>query len=248
MERINEIAQCIAEVRTRITEAAQVAGRDPGKVTLVAVTKTHPARLVAAAFAAGVRDVGENRLQEAEEKSGLLAAERGRLRWHLIGPLQRNKARKAAALFDMVHSVDSLSLAEALNRHVEADSLVGLHRLPVLLQISLAGEPQKAGFVLHNGQQDQANFPTFLREVEAIIDLRHLDLQGLMTVPPFDPDPEASRRYFAQLRDLRDDLARRYPHINWQHLSMGMSGDFPVAVEEGATLVRVGSAIFGARG
>ncbi len=242
------IAVRIAAIQGRIAVAAQAAGRSAAEITLVAVSKTHPARLVAAARAAGVVDFGENRVQEADEKIELLAADRARLRWHLIGPLQRNKARRAAALFDLIHTLDSVELATALQRHVEANSLAGQRRLPVLLQVSLAGEAQKSGFVLTNGLADTARLSAWYAAVEAILALPQLEVQGLMTVPPFAADPAAARPFFAQLRALRDDLAQRYPAAQWSQLSMGMSNDFEVAIAEGATLVRVGTAIFGGRG
>jgi PLP dependent protein len=243
---MDTIVQRIDIVRDRIASAAQRAGRQPDEVTLIAVTKTHPARLVAQAFAAGVCDVGENRVQEAAEKIALMSAERARMRWHLIGHLQRNKAKQAAANFDMVHSLDSLRLAETLSYQVESQSLAGQRRLPVLLQVNVSGEASKEGFALPGGV-DSPDLSVFLAEVEPILALPHLEVQGLMTIAPWGDDPEAARPTFRTLRLVRDMLARRFPQIDWRHLSMGMTDDFEVAVEEGATLVRVGRAIFGSR-
>lgn len=189
--------------------------------------------------------MGENRVQEASEKMELMSAERARIRWHLIGHLQRNKAKQAAH-FDMVHSIDSLRVAEALSHQVEAQSLVGQRRLPVLLQINVSGEASKEGFDLPGGIA-HPGLPSLLAEVERILALPHLEVQGLMTIAPWGDDPQAARPTFRALRLLRDELARRFPAFSWHHLSMGMTDDFEVAIEEGATLVRVGRAIFGSR-
>lgn len=236
----------IASIYERIGAAAVRAGRDPGAVTLVAVTKTHPAEIVRAAAAAGVRDVGENRVQEAGEKYAECASEP--LRWHLIGHLQRNKARRAAEIFDLIHSVDSLRLAETLDRYVAEGARGSLDaRLPILLQVNVAGETQKEGFDLPGGRANQAQMPGFIEAVARIVALEHIEVRGLMTIAPYVEDPEQVRPVFRALRELRDELALRFPAA-WHDLSMGMTGDFEVAVEEGATLVRVGRAIFGERG
>jgi pyridoxal phosphate enzyme (YggS family) len=227
------IAERVAAVRERIARAADRAGRAPGDVTLVAVSKTFPASAVREAFAAGVRDFGENKVQEAEEKAPALA-ELGRegLRWHLVGHLQSNKARKAAALFDRIHSVDDPVLGPRLEK-----AAAERHRvLPVLVQVDLAGEATKFGL------DEERLFPT----LEGLRGLKAVHVDGLMVLPPFQEDPEASRPYFRRLRELRDQ-ARERNLLTGSHLSMGMSHDFEAAVEEGATLVRVGSAIFGDR-
>lgn len=237
------IAQRIEAVHERMATAARRAGRDPAAITLVAVTKTHPPEIIAQAIAAGVRHLGENRVQEAQAKITALAAERQRVTWHLIGHLQRNKAKTAAGLFDTIHSLDSLRLAETLNRQLEAQN----RRLPVLLQVNVSGEASKEGFDLPGGPENQAHLPIFLAEVKQILALAHLQVQGLMTIAPLVSDPEEARPVFATLRQLRDLLARRFPSADWHHLSMGMTDDFEVAIEEGATLVRVGRAIFGER-
>jgi pyridoxal phosphate enzyme (YggS family) len=236
------IEQRIARVRERITEAARHAGRSPDEVTLVAVTKTHPPEAVAAALAAGIADMGENRVQEASEKIVALAAQREAIRWHLIGHLQRNKARLAAELFDMVHSLDSLRLAEALARHTPAG-----RALDVLLQVNVSGEASKEGFDLPGGVENSAALPAFLADVGRIVALPGLRVRGLMTVAPWGSDREAARPTFRALRLLRDELARRFPQGDWSQLSMGMTDDFAVAIAEGATIVRVGRAIFGER-
>lgn len=248
------IPGAIAQIRERIAAAARRAGRDPAEVTLIAVTKTHPPELAAEAVAAGVLDLGENRVQEAAAKIAALAGLSPRPRWHLIGHLQRNKARLAAQLFDMVHSVDSLRLAEALDRQ-RADvspqpSALGPwpSALPILLQVNVSGEASKEGFDLPGGLANQAGLARLLPEVEGILALPHLQVRGLMTIAPYSDDPEAARPTFRALRELRDELARRYPQARWEALSMGMTGDLAVAIEEGATLVRVGRAIFGERG
>jgi PLP dependent protein len=241
------IVERIESIRQRIAAAAQRAGRAPDAITLIAVTKTQSARLVAQAIAAGVYDLGENRVQEAAEKIELLIAERARLRWHLIGHLQRNKARLAVEHFDLIHSVDSLKLAEALNRMVDERSLAGQHRLPILLQVNVSGEASKEGFDLPGGHANAPAFDKLLAELEPLLALPYLEVCGLMTIAPYAERAEAARPTFHRLRELRDELARRYSHARWDALSMGMTDDFEVAIEEGATLVRVGRAIFGDR-
>ncbi len=241
------IAENIARVRERIEAAATRTGRDPAVITLIAVTKTHPAEVVEAAITAGVHDLGENRVAEAAEKRPRVRGRDG-VRWHLIGHLQRNKARKAAALFDLIHSLDSLRLAQTLDRQLREDATREVSpRLPVLLQVNIAGEAQKEGFDLPGGKDNRAAYDTFTRDVAGILALMALDVRGLMTIAPYTSDSEAARPVFRQLRELRDDLAVRFPQAAWTELSMGMTGDFEIAVEEGATLVRVGRAIFGER-
>jgi pyridoxal phosphate enzyme (YggS family) len=227
------IAERVAEVRERIARASARASRRPEEVTLVAVSKTFPAEAVREAFAAGVRHFGENKVQEAEAKIRALEDLRaGGLVWHLVGHLQRNKARKAAALFDRIHSVDGMELGEKLE-HAAAERR---RQLSVLVQVDLADEATKFGL-------DEARlFPA----LEALRGLKSVRVEGLMTLPPFAEDPEASRPYFRRLRELRD-RALHEDALLGAELSMGMSHDLEVAVEEGATLVRVGSALFGPR-
>jgi PLP dependent protein len=239
---MSTITNNLALVRRRINAAAVEAGRDPSAVTLVAVTKTHPPELVAAAVAAGATDLGENRVQEAVTKITALAELRPAPRWHLIGHLQRNKARLAAEHFALIHSVDSLRLAEALARNVAEGQ-----RLAILLQFNVSGEASKEGFALAGGSANQGTLAALLPELAAILALPQLEVQGLMTVAPLVDDPEQARPCFRALRELRDELVVRFPQANWSELSMGMSDDFAVAIAEGATIVRVGRAIFGER-
>jgi pyridoxal phosphate enzyme (YggS family) len=244
------IASNIAAVHERIAAAARRAGRDPADVTLVAVTKTQPPELVAEAIAAGAADLGENRVQEAAAKIAALGDYRAAVRWHLIGHLQRNKARLAAAgeadaqrsLFDLIHSVDSLRLAEALARHAPPG-----RAQPILLQVNVSGEASKEGFDLAGGLENRQALAALLPDVERIAALPGLALRGLMTIAPIVDDPEQARPIFRRLRELRDELARRFPQASWDELSMGMTDDFEAAIAEGATIVRVGRAIFGER-
>lgn len=244
------IAERLALVRTRIERAAQRADRDPASITLVAVTKTHSPEVIAEALAAGVTDLGENRVQEAAAKIPVLSSAYPGVRWHLIGHLQRNKAKLAVGLFDVIHSVDSVRLAETLNRHLQeraAAARMPLRRLPVLLQVNVSGEASKEGFELPGGVVNQAALADFLIQVESILALPALEVRGLMTIAPIVADPEQARPVFRALRELRDELARRFPQASWAELSMGMTDDFEAAIAEGATIVRVGRAIFGER-
>jgi len=226
------IADRVAAVRERIARAAERASRPPDDITLVAVSKTFPAEAVRAAFAAGVRHFGENRVQEASAKIDALADLRSRgLKWHLIGHLQSNKGRKAASLFDVVQSVDSVALAERLARAAKESG----RARRVLVQVDLAGETTKSGL-------PEADLTEALRRMG---DLDGLQVTGLMALPPY-LGPEEVRPYFRRLRILRDEAVQE-GLLDGNDLSMGMSHDFEAAVEEGATIVRVGSAIFGAR-
>ncbi|MEI7645973.1 MAG: YggS family pyridoxal phosphate-dependent enzyme [Chloroflexales bacterium] len=240
---MEDIAARIAQIHVRIAAAARRAGRRPEAITLVAVSKTHGPALARAALAAGATDLGENRVQEAAPKIAALAAAAPRPRWHLIGHLQRNKARAAAELFDMVQSVDSLRLAETLDRYAaELD-----RRMPVLLQINVSGEASKEGFALAGGVANRAAYARLIADLERVVALPQLEVRGLMTIAPLVGDAEAARPTFRLLRELRDDLARRLPQARWDELSMGMTDDFEAAITEGATIVRVGRAIFGDR-
>jgi PLP dependent protein len=225
------IAGNLAQVRERMAAAARAAGRDPQEVRLVAVSKLHPAAEVNAALAAGQVIFGENYVREAQDK---IAAVGPGAQWHFIGHLQGNKARLAAELFHMVQTVHSLKLARALDRHCQD---LG-RRLAVLVQVNLGGEAQKSGC-------PPAEAPALALAVAA---LPGLELKGLMTMPPFFDDPEQARPIFAGLRRLARTLAPDLPPGSMDELSMGMSGDFAAAIAEGATLVRVGTAIFGGRG
>jgi PLP dependent protein len=225
----DEIAANLEKVGATIAEAEQKSGRAAGSVELVAVTKTHSAEVVQLAVDAGQLLFGENRVQEAKAKIPELPS---KLRWHLIGHLQSNKARLALTLFEMIHGVDSIDLLQHLNR--VAEDLGVFPR--VLLQVNVAGESSKFGFPPQE----------LLSEVESIGQIDRLQIEGLMTIPPLAAAAEHSRKYFVQLRELRDRLEREFK-FPLPHLSMGMTADYGVAVEEGATLVRVGTAIFGER-
>lgn len=225
------LAGRVAEVRERIERAKERAGRD-GDVTLVAVTKTHPAEMVRAAIAAGVTDVGENRVQELEQKVGEVG--RGAVRWHLIGHLQRNKVAKALPLFDLVHSLDSLRLAQALSdAAVKAGASVR-----ALVEVNAVGEASKDGLPAADA----------IDAIGRMAELPGLELRGMMTMAPFTDDEAVIRRAFRTTRELCERAAREVAGFDGRELSMGMSNDFEIAVEEGATLVRVGSSIFGERG
>jgi pyridoxal phosphate enzyme (YggS family) len=226
-----DLADRLTGVRRRVATAANAAARDASEITLIAVGKTFSAEVVSEAVTAGAEDLGENRVQEAVAKKPLVPS----ARWHLIGPLQRNKARSALEVFDVIHTLDRLELADRLQtllveRWPE-------RRMPVLLEINIGRETQKAGALPD----------------EALDLLRHarscdrLDVRGLMAIPPWDDDPEVSRPYFRALRELRDSLEKT-ARVALPELSMGMSHDFEVAIAEGATMVRVGTAIFGHRG
>ncbi len=224
------LAERLAEVERVITASARRSRRDPAAVRVVAVTKTFAADVVSAALAAGLHHIGENYVQEARTKRSRVAAE---ATWHLIGGLQRNKVRTALGLFDRIDTVDSAELAEALASEA---TRVG-RRLPVLVQVNAAGERTKRGV----GPDDVEGL------ARAVLGHASLALEGLMTIPPEGAEPEASRPYFRCVREVRDNVARRLG-VELPHLSMGMSNDFAVAVEEGATFVRLGRALFGARG
>jgi pyridoxal phosphate enzyme (YggS family) len=229
------IAENIARVRERMRVAAVRAGRDPGSITLMAVSKTFPAESIREAYGAGIRVFGENRVQEFAGKAGALH-DLADVRWHMIGHLQSNKAGKAAELFHVVDSVDSLKLAEKLD---EAARTAG-RKLRVLVEINVGGEAAKTGI-----GSDSAELDRLLGEMAR---LQHLEVRGLMTVPPYTEDPQGARPYFRRLRELRDQIAGRHlPGVGMDELSMGMSHDFEVGIEEGSTCVRVGSAIFGHR-
>jgi hypothetical protein len=220
------------EVRARVARAAGRAGRDPASISLIAVSKTFPADSVRAAAAAGQIDFGENKVQEALPKIDSTSALA--LRWHLVGHLQSNKARKVAARFDVVHSVDDAALVRKLD---EGAAEAG-RRIDLLIQVDLAGEATKHG-------ARESDLPAI---IDASAECRACRLVGLMLLPPFADDPEDGRPYFRALREVRDRLVRQgVDPSSLNELSMGMSHDFEVAIEEGATLVRVGTAIFGAR-
>lgn len=223
------LAERLHTIRGRIDAAARRAGRDPASIELLAVSKTQPVEALSEAINAGQLLFGENRVQELLAKQPLLPS---KVRWHLIGHLQSNKVRKILPLVEAIHSIDSLDLARDVNRIA---SELGL-RPKAYLEVNVGNESTKHGFAAAAIADQLAP----LREFD------HLDIQGLMCIPPFDPEPEQSRRYFVMLRELRDQLQQAGgPPL--PRLSMGMSHDFEVAIEEGATIVRVGTAIFGSR-
>ena len=223
--RVATVAERLQAVRLRMAEACHRSGRSPDQVTLVAVTKGFPPQAVREAAAAGVRHFGENRVQEAQAKLPTLADLSPRPTWHMVGHLQTNKVKTALNLFDIIQSVDSLHLAEAISRRAPKP-----HRVPVLLEVNVAGEPAKYGF-------SPAELPA---QADAIRRLPGLDVRGLMTVAPMTNDCDELRPVFQRLRELARSL-------QLPELSMGMTDDFETAVEEGATIVRVGRAIFGER-
>ncbi len=230
----------LARVQERIEAAARRAGRDPADIILVAVTKTHPPEVVEAAYLAGLRHFGENRVEEAAPKIQAVAAWLAAQKpdadppaWHMIGHVQSRKADEAAGPYALIHSVDSVKLARRLDRFASERG----RRLPILLEVNVSGEASKYGF-------RPTEVAAALTEIAA---MSSLQVQGLMTMAPIVADPEMARPVFRALRVLRDDLARRFPQMEWHHLSMGMTDDFEVAIEEGATLVRIGRAIFGER-
>jgi len=225
------IADNLASIQERISKAALRAGRDPAAIRLVAVSKTVSAESIQEAIAAGVTILGENYVQEARNKIARIGKQ---VEWHFIGHLQSNKAKYAVELFSMVHSVDRLSLAEELDQEANKQGKI----VPVLIQVNISGEESKSGI---DPQET-------LQLLERIAALQHLAVHGLMAMPPWFEDPEDARPYFNALRKLREELANKKIHgVSLQELSMGMSGDFEVTIEEGATLVRVGTAIFGPR-
>jgi pyridoxal phosphate enzyme (YggS family) len=233
-EKIERVAGSLQHVRARIETVCARAGRDPASVALVAVSKTQPFALVEAAYAAGQRDFGENRLEELWSK---VEAARNRgldeIRWHLIGPIQSRKTGQAVGPFTLIHALDRVKIA----RRLSSDAMAAGKVLDVLLEVNISGEESKHGFA-----------PDELRAVAATLGaLPGLRVAGLMTMAPLVDDAELTRPVFRGLRELRDELAQRHPKMDWRHLSMGMTNDFEVAVEEGATIVRIGSAIFGPR-
>ncbi|NOY45481.1 MAG: YggS family pyridoxal phosphate-dependent enzyme [Deltaproteobacteria bacterium] len=232
MEHTTEIAERYRAVLERVRRAAEAAGRDPDGIVLVAVSKKMGPERIEAAYRAGARDFGENYVQEALSKVDRLPPD---TRWHMIGHLQSNKARRAVETFAWIHSLDRPSLGDALEKAAAARN----RAVDVLIQVNVGGEATKSG--------------TDAEGAQALLgragDWPHLRIRGLMTIPPYRTDPEEVRPYFRTLRELRDRLqAGAPPGVRLEHLSMGMSHDFPVAIEEGATMVRVGTAIFGERG
>ena len=224
-----DLASNIASVRERIAAACARANRDPASVILMAVTKTQPPDVVSEAARLGLTLFGENKVQEAKNKIPLCP---GRITWHMIGHLQTNKAREAVGLFSMIQGVDSLHLAEEINKRAEQASKT----MPILLEVNIVGEASKFGY-----KPEQ-----LLADFARLNELRRLEVHGLMTIPPWTPLPERTRPIFRRLKELRAEC-EKILGAPLPHLSMGMSGDFEVAIEEGATLVRIGTALFGER-
>ena len=233
-----KIASRYQQVKETIARTAQAAGRPEKDIRLVVVTKGHPLTAIETVYQLGVRDVGENRLEEASFKQQTLTALTG-LNWHMIGHIQSRKARDVCGRFALVHSVDRLKLARKLDQSALAQGI----EQPVLLEFNVSGEVQKSGWMA----DDKAEWPELLPEVEAVLACTGLEVRGLMTMAPYSTNPEDARPSFVRLRKLRDYLAGQFPAGSWDELSMGMSGDYQVAIEEGATLLRIGTAIMGER-
>jgi len=236
-------------VRERIEAAKRRAGRLTESITVVAVSKTVPAEAILAAYQVGLRHFGENRVEEAEEKiprvNRLLGGDDAMpdITWHLVGHLQRRKVPRVIGLFAMIHSVDSVRLAQRLSRFCTESGVI----MPILLEMNVSGEISKYGFSADRYADDPMQRDVIYKAVEEILGLPGIRVCGVMTIAPIVPEQEAARPYFQALRHLRDDLATHFPEGEWGHLSMGMTDDFEVAVEEGATLLRIGRAIFGSR-
>ncbi|HEX2980022.1 MAG TPA: YggS family pyridoxal phosphate-dependent enzyme [Anaerolineaceae bacterium] len=235
---VETIRENIVKIEERITNAATQVGRDPREVKLVVVTKAQPAEVTQAAIRAGARILGENYPEQAVPKIEALAGETN-IEWHMIGHLQSRKARLVAEHFHFLQSLDSLKLAQKMDAILAETG----KELPVLLEFNLGGEESKHGW----DATQETTWETLFPEIEDVLALPHLRVCGCMTMPPFADEAEDSRVYFKQLHKLRDLLARRFTAIEWRELSMGTSGDFDVAVQEGATYVRVGQAILGPR-
>jgi hypothetical protein len=223
----------LSQIEARIRRAAEAAGRSPDAVRLVAVSKTKPIQMIREAIDAGVTDIGENYIQEAREKFSALGTLP--VSWHFIGHLQANKAKYAVRIFDLIHSVDSVKLARELDRQAEK---IGKTQ-DILIQVNLSGEASKSGIPAEAART----------VLEQIAPLSHIRVRGLMTLPPFFDDPEKARPFFRALRLLRDEIGETdASNVMLDELSMGMTGDFEAAIAEGATLVRIGTALFGSRG
>jgi hypothetical protein len=256
---MSHIQSALERVRARIAEACLRARRAPSEVTLIAVSKTFPPEAVLEAMAAGQRDFGENRVEEAIPKIAMvdellvhtqpstINQQPTNVHWHLIGHVQSRKAKDAIGCFDLIHSIDSFKLAHKMNDRLSSQSSI-VDPQSILLECNVSGETSKEGFLVAGWEHDRLALDAFVRAVEQVVALPHLRVCGLMTMAPLADDPEQARPYFASLRALRDALRERCPGVSWDHLSMGMTDDFEVAVAEGATMVRIGRAIFGARG
>ena len=237
---MTNLEQNLKTIKERITDAAVRTGRDPNEITLVAVSKTFPAQAILDAYALGLRHFGENRVEEASEKiptvQSLISNLQSPPTWHLVGHLQSRKVRDAVALFDIIHSVDTVSLA----KHISDRAATIGKTMPILLEVNVSGEESKNGFA----PQPRENF---LDDVHTTLALPNIDVQGLMTIAPIVQNADDARPHFRALFELRDELKKAFPGCSWQHLSMGMTDDFEAEIAEGATIIRIGRAIFGER-
>ncbi len=232
-----QVQERLNEVQERIETAARRSGRDIDAIRIVGVTKTHSSDVVLAAHEAGLRLIGENRVEEALPKKAA-SEDLADLEWHMIGHIQSRKSKSVVQVFDAVHSVDRIKIADRLNRDAESAGI----RLPILMECNVSGEASKWGWQL----TEKESWPTIVDEFTRIQKLENLEVRGLMTMAPMVADPEHVRPIFEKVRLLRDDLQKAVPG-DWAELSMGMTEDYAVAVEEGATLLRIGRAIFGPR-
>lgn len=226
------------QVKGRINKAATNSNRDPDKIVLIVVTKSKSLEVVKAVINAGCQNIGESYVEEALQK--ISAIDSKDVSWHMIGHLQSRKAKNVCGNFDWVHSLDRLKIAKRLNRFMQDFG----NPLPVLLECNVSGEISKYGFPAW----DENNWSQLANTIKNIIELKNLEIRGLMTVPPWDPNPERSRPYYQKLRILGKYLEEKFPQVNWVEYSMGMSNDFEVAIEEGSTMVRIGTEIVGERG
>jgi pyridoxal phosphate enzyme (YggS family) len=234
----SQISENLLRTTDLIHAAADSAGRTTEQIRLVVVTKGHPVEIVQRAIEAGVKDIGENYVEESLSKIDSIGEVNG-LEWHMIGHIQSRKARKVCEHFNWVQSVDSLKLANRLNRFAGE---LG-KQIPILLECNVSGEETKFGWMAWN----ELEWAEFAKEIAPILGLSNLKVSGLMTMPPFFSDPNQARPYFIRLRNLRDYLSSQFPTHDWHELSMGMSADYEVAIQEGATIVRIGTAILGPR-
>jgi len=247
---VTPITTSTAQVLQRITQAAQQAGRSANEICLVAVTKTHPLSTIIQGYQTGLRHFGENRITETSKVAEFdqwLATNNlaERPTWHFIGHIQtRQVGQLLKAGFDLYHGIDSLKLAQRFDRIAKRDNYSPVN---ILLQCNVSGETSKAGFDLSNWQNNPQQLTTFIKTVQQISALDQVNIQGLMTMAPFYERTEMARPLFKSLAQLRQTLQQELPNLNWKHLSMGMTNDFEVAIEEGATIVRVGRALFGER-
>jgi len=237
---LSAISQNIDAVQEKIEKAASVSGRKAEDITLVAISKRHPVEAMQAAYASGLRHFGENRVWEAKEKYDDMPSD---VVWHMVGSIQSRKSEDVVQLFDFVHSVDRPKLVRTLSEAAVAHGKV----LDVLIQVNVTGEETKNGYDLSEWPGDQVQYEAFLEEMRITADHSGLHIRGLMTMAPFVEDPEEVRPVFITMRKLRERLQQDLPDVDWEHLSMGMTADYEVAVEEGATMVRIGTALFGAR-